>query len=1714
MFFWVLLFIIFPVSLYAQPVFQEDWESGYDNTTKWAENGGCYDYSFQLVPDPCDPNNNTVMKITNIIGDDNGNCPPPPGWKRPCSCTPAKEPCSSTEFFEYRHRAELTTQDTTILRPDIGEDHWVGYRLYISPDFPTNHEFTVTGQTIPPPFSSYDWAVWLHNNGFRIESRNDSSRSWDVTKIDNFPRGEWINIVIHNRRAVDTSGEFEFWLNGTKYVDKQNARTSQSTDDDGWWKISNYMGQCLERTLEGKTQILYFDDIKVAYGADEYATVAPATSPGCTASPSPPEPGSCDDLFNTAPGYIFCEDTGTACKFNAELGGDDCDAMCGSFNKACVAAYDNQGSTCTVITPNTDTCTTVRSTEICECEKEDISPPPTPTPSYGPGLESCVTTQQSGTNGLIIVPDNVASLQDAVENNTNKTILVKSGTYGTTSFNVGAGNIVKPYDCAAVTVDVGNPADKIMSNAGYVVAGLNFDCTDNGKNWCLRMAGNGGTVRNNRVYNAQRGMNITNGDGNLVEGNLFQTPAGDIEISDFVKFTGDIPNTIFRSNHLDYNTDNTFVFGDDGMSIRGVDTGPVLITNNRFNSGYGFEQHIDIKRNTAPVEISYNTFLGPMGGTPLTEPTYGVNIGDGPPLGSATDCHDTESCPNHSLHHNYFYNTYSVNSPQENSRKLAIGIRTGNTRSGSHTSEFNVEHFTVNGTEYDNADYDGASDVTYRRNAMYKGVFKLNGNICTRTHSTAPLFELDTNVYVETRITDQCTNANDWSVTDNVFSNVLGGGIDATNLDTGNSTDVVAYADTSQQTPDFTILGGTHSDNGPLPVPTLSSAQVDNDCKMRVTMSPYNDLYNHGPMSKADASKITKVDYSGSANPTVTLEGIQNNTIIFKLSSCPLSTDTVTFDATHGWCQDSTNIGGDAVQMNARCLARTGEAVTNNVDAGGASTFYVDVTCGTNGDGTTETCGVNGPWKSFFQAIEIAGCSGMVAGDILEIKGDVSKDETCENGGNCYFTGGIDVPASCSGITIQPAENEHVVVNGSSDSTGNTWVSVGSGVYKCTDTDCAGSVGNYPAFTAWYDRGAGEERLDLVQTNQTCDATLAAGFMRIEPATMNLCVHLSDGSNPANATYFRVPSKEVFMDATGAAATDIVVRDNPSGTGSFTISRYAVDGIRLDLSNNPGWEFDNLDMSWMLGTAISVTGGPAQSATIITDNTISFIGETGIRLTGDTGQFDVSGNTVTDIQTEPEFEECEGIGSGCLVGFDDNGSGIRIAARNGAQGIVEKNTILRYGGGMRGEAYGIFLDDYNQGTKVRKNYMAHASGLTLGGYGAYMTCNTSNQIQDENHFINNRIYNVDKGVTLDYGGNCSSQVGRTNYIYNNTIVDPVIYGISAEGAGAQDGTVSVVNNILSAPTTSPTLYFTRGTDTGWARTNYNAFECDGCDAGQDIINHRESFTVERAADCDSGIDCMDDFNGITTNIHNNLEGNLNADTTGDNPALTIDNASAAYDAGQTLPIVTDDYTDTSRPQSVGYDIGAHEVTGVAPAFTVEQQGFRFYAPFEDVGDQPLEAEDTDTSIYTRGRFTLRFSVIAASGDAPSKTLALYARLCNPACGTFTKVTTATDDASGVYLLDHPSRTQGTATTNLLALGGRTFVSGKFIDTSNSATIELSQDHQTEYEFSLGISSAVSEGDTVELRVEESDGTDLDTYTATPTVTIIRARSYGYGGRFE
>lgn len=254
---------------YAQLIFSEDFE-GADPIANFREQGGCYPHSFNVVTDPCSETGpgNQVVRVTNIMGSDNSVCPDSP-WNNLHGSPPNQW---------YKHRSELMP-DPSNTRIDYNVDYWIGLKTFADDSYPTNTPliyFNVT-QIIPDPFEGPDMPLRVETDGrWRHRSRNNSGLpdTYHNVHMGQLQRGRWIHWVIHYKRHT-SNGRAEVWKDDVKLVD-YSGRTSQSTADDAQWKFGLYHGPAVDSSRDGETYIMYFDNVKLASGANEFATVDPS----------------------------------------------------------------------------------------------------------------------------------------------------------------------------------------------------------------------------------------------------------------------------------------------------------------------------------------------------------------------------------------------------------------------------------------------------------------------------------------------------------------------------------------------------------------------------------------------------------------------------------------------------------------------------------------------------------------------------------------------------------------------------------------------------------------------------------------------------------------------------------------------------------------------------------------------------------------------------------------------------------------------------------------------------------------------------------------------------------------------------------------------------------------------------------------------------------------------------------------------------------------------------------------------------------------------------------------------------------------------------------------------------------------------------------------------------------------------------------------------
>jgi hypothetical protein len=567
-----------------------------------------------------------------------------------------------------------------------------------------------------------------------------------------------------------------------------------------------------------------------------------------------------------------------------------------------------------------------------------------------------------------------------------------------------------------------------------------------------------------------------------------------------------------------------------------------------------------------------------------------------------------------------------------------------------------------------------------------------------------------------------------------------------------------------------------------------------------------------------------------------------------------------------------------------------------------AATFYVNGSCSTNGNGTGETCAVSSGGAGAWNSLEAASyCDGMNPGDVLEVRGGI------------YREGRLWQPESgCSGtpgnnVIIQNYAGEEVILDGTRDISGSTWTSRGNGVYECTSGSC-GTTRKIP-FTAWYDTGSGEQRLNLIQTNRTCDSSLAVGYMRYTTGG-GVCAHLADNSNPANANYFRIPYISSAIQLGNNGTDYMTFRKNPAG-GSFKIERWRDHGI-VTSTTNLGIHYDGLEISWMMDRAINQSeGGQTAAAYRIVNNTIHHIGQEGIRFSQDTSSNGlIDNNTLYAIQTEPVFERCRG---DCQSGFSDNGTAIRVVEAENV--TITNNTISDIGGGGGCRSYGIDLEYGCVNCTIDANYIYDSNRSDCSSPSspqAILLSSSTNVSYAGTVVSNNRVHDVNVCIAVDL---TTAKAGTTQ-IVNNTCSEPGEYGFQKQdGSG---GTWEITNNIFTADRKTPKQLMRNDSTSGYT-PSYNAFYCTTCSGGNIVYWMGSNF--KRDGDCSPGTDCIEDLDA------NSDYGDPNVDITGNPPSLRILSMSGtAYDRGIIVgPSV--DFEDELRPMGATQDIGADEYGG-------------------------------------------------------------------------------------------------------------------------------------------------------------------------------------------
>jgi hypothetical protein len=182
---------------------------------------------------------------------------------------------------------------------------------------------------------------------------------------------------------------------------------------------------------------------------------------------------------------------------------------------------------------------------------------------------------------------------------------------------------------------------------------------------------------------------------------------------------------------------------------------------------------------------------------------------------------------------------------------------------------------------------------------------------------------------------------------------------------------------------------------------------------------------------------------------------------------------------------------------------------------------------------------------------------------------------------------------------------------------------------------------------------------------------------------------------------------------------------------------------------------------------------------------------------------------------------------------------------------------------------------------------------------------------------------------------------------------------------------------------------------------------------------------------------------------------------------------------------------------------------------LNQAVWRFYEAHDAEGSSPIAEENSNVTLTFGHGFRWRIGVRGGGNNAAARSYTLAARLCNPTCGNWGIVGDDPAIASTIFLANQ-SQDHGIPTTNQLSLGGKSFIAGAFLEEPGATpAVAIGFDEQVEWEYSLQLvseGSGVEVGDRVELRMQQEDGTELDSYTL-PSIMLGAGGHNLTGGAF-
>jgi hypothetical protein len=779
-------------------------------------------------------------------------------------------------------------------------------------------------------------------------------------------------------------------------------------------------------------------------------------------------------------------------------------------------------------------------------------------------------------------------------------------------------------------------------------------------------------------------------------------------------------------------------------------------------------------------------------------------------------------------------------------------------------------------------------------------------------------------------------------------------------------------------------------------------------------------------------------------------------------------------------------------------------------------TKYIDSSCPTHGNGTTTTCGPNGPWGGINYALVDAQCQGLKSGDLILVRGNVAARS---NGnwytGRFYVTNEVSPSSACSGVTIRNYPEEYVSIDGTQNIATQAWTNIGNNVYETAAVATGTIAGTFP-FAAWAMISGTEYQLNLIQTVQTCQTTLASGNMTYNPTTRRVCVKLPGNVSPATTTYLRIPTRGTGLALAGADLDNFVIQSDLDGNGKITMSRFRDNAIRMNPSINQGTRIEGVEISHAGGQGILVDGQVGNGSYQFIGNEIHTIGQEAIRWRFDTGVSRIDRNSIHDIGMSPTFQQCLGTGAGCFPSYSSDAHAIRVNNCSAAPASddsgtisgtnrrsIQYNEIYNIGGGRSGNSYGIHLSDCTNHTLVNANFIRDSTA-SLQFKGIKISGLTQFQHHHNNVITNNRCEDTNVCFETEYQ-TIEQAFPSSNHVYGNTCLNPTTScwrHISGEDINI--GLNFLFQNNLAASYSGYAKLMDIPVSSMW-NTSFrnNGFECTHTNCiGQPIATF-QGINYNRDGECTEGTSCVSDINPGFGNIYGSF--GVQANT------LQIASGSLAINAGHSITLLRTDYLDTFRPFGPRSDIGAHEFIGNVEVLNLIQDGYRFYDTFSYNGKLPIAPVNQPARLFSKSKFVLRMSVYGSPDSSPDFAgLLLYAQRCNPSCGSYQRVSPVCT-GNALCIIENRLHNNGETITNDLPLSSRTFlpdsqyVTASDGDESGYVSSLIGEDQQLEIEYVLSMGSLSAFGDVINIQLRNIDGSVLSTYGANmPSITIGKA----------